>query len=1606
MPPGGTGKRKRGDRTYSQDGTHENSRPSPHRPNDLGLAQPQRRQSQDYHYNHPPSYFERGSRGRGRGGNRGGRGGVARGGMDSPNAIPVQNRPSSSHGTAMAPPHTFTPSTPAQRPTDLQDTPIPTSHPPTSSEPIKESHNSSSQTTSTDTFDYEYVTTVVVDAWQEPGRAQIVHAAVEALRQDDPLKLTEIFQELIRSGMSGRMAAAEVGETVKVILNNQSAAQGEEWFNSVDPTSLFLDCLSILFETDPSNPSFTAMVQSSGIPISTLRQQLESQFLQSLSLIRGTFVRMGIRVTTNILYRQANYNLLREETEGYSKLITELFTTSGNEPPTPEVVADTVERVKGMIGTFDLDVGRVLDVTMDVFAAMLVKQYRFFIKYLRASSWWPQREKPSSEAEEAVLGGLPKWALPGAPYHSASSEEEKETLAVARAERDMQFWARVRDVGMSAFFEIGGRRALDSTISSAKATAAITKSEELSEDLKWISETGSLPPLGNKVAAQVLGFKLRFYSGPARDENDVLPTNLIYLAALLIKTGFISLKDLYPHLWPVDDAMESVRDEKMKEKAEREKLNRPGGGTMNALAMAGALADDTLPMGGRLREIDTGRGIAAAASKADPATDKAGIAAKTEEKEALPQPLDQKVQLLKSLLCIGAIPESLYILGRFPWLPDAIPEIPEHIHRILHHSLSKVYHTTQEAKDNKELRDPQKMVNYDKVSKGQVGRMDPPARKVLRWAQLDKDDINEGLDYRFYWDDWADSVPVCQTVDDVFSLCDTFMNLSGYKIGQDTTLLLKLARIGHHSLTNDTSDENRKRWYDLCKRLLVPALSMTKCNPGAVNEVFDLIQHYPTKMRYSIYAEWYTGVTSRHPDMKAAFDQTRAETRDVLKRISKTNVKSMARALAKVAYSSPGIVFSVAIGQIESYDNLVEVVVECARYFTYLGYDVLTWSLMSSLGGKGRNRVQADGMLTSRWLAALSLFAGKVFKRYSMMNPTPILQYVTEQLRQNNSTDLIVLEEMTSSMAGIVTDTNFNDTQITSMAGGPVLQGQTMLQLLDRRHESRTTARRLMKSLTDPPLAGQLLTSIAQERQTCVFKIAEEDAPLKLLGNLFDENHRILTQYLDLLRSNLSIKDFNDLVPSLTRLIGEFGIDPCVAFWISRPSLAAAIKEFDEQANEKTQAHADGAAAESLTSSDVVMSDAGGAVTTNGEIKTDAEAKENPIVKKPNGDADKDEVMPDIVQISTSSDLEPATPTTESAVEPWHPVLKTLMLELESVLPTSSSWEHMSLAFYTTFWQLSLGDMNVPTNSYEDELQRLKKKITSITNDRSDLSVTGMQRKEREKKALTEVQDRIRAELKDHIQTYSLTRSRLAKEKDYWFANAWGKWGELNLVLMEQCFFPRILLSPIDAVYTFKMLKYLHSCGAPNFRTLHFLDQVFSEKTLTSMIFMSTAKEVENLGRFLNEILKDLSRWHGDQALFEREAYGLKKDLPGFAKKMQGPRTASALLTYEEFRRILLKWHRSFHMALKSCISSTEYMHIRNAIVILKSVHLYFPSINWMGQAQVASITELSKTESREDLKIAATSLLGNLKRREKDWMMPQAFSLVCTSLTYLKWLF
>jgi THO complex subunit 2 len=1436
-------------------------------------------------------------------------------------------------------------------------------------------------------FDYEFITADRISSWDTGGRQEVVDAGSQALAEENTSDLAIIFQELIHAALNTRLEAADAGSCVWEILEPFKSSDAPSTY---DAETLFIDTLSIVCEAEPGlyepgkfSTALRPFTVATGVSPSSLRQKLDALLLQNLGLTRDTFIRVGIRQATHLLYRQANYNLLREETEGYSKLVTELFTISGSEPPTASVVEDAFEKVKGLIGTFDLDVGRVLDITLDVFAAVLIKHYRFFIKLLRVSSWWP-RNSESENGGIARCAGLPSWALPTSAGFMPT-EEDDELSRQERSIRDTEFWARAREVGLNAFFELGGRQVV-----SPEAKQRIFNGEandaELDADRQWIEGTGTYPPLGNRTAAQLLGFKLRFYTSQARDKTDILPANLIYLAALLIKIGFLSLRDLYPHLWPLDEDMEKVREARMKELEEKERQNRPGGAA-NALMLAGALVDDTLPNGGRPRET--------AATRAEPV---AKTTTEVEDSEKLDEPMDQKVQLLICLLTIGAIPESLFILGRFPWLPEAYPELLDLIHRILHHSIKDVYDMSRPISDQelecstKQVADP----DQSGVPKGQVRSMQTPVRKQLRWPFPDKVDTNEGNSYRFYWDEWADNIPVCQNVDDVFTLCGTLLNYSGVCIGRDASLLSKFARIGAQSLATDNSKQNLDRWQDLLKRLLVPALSLTKSNTHVVNEIYDMLRYYPVSVRYLIYAEWFEGQTSRLPAMKTAFARARLETLGTMKRISMTNITTMARSLAKTAYASPGIVFSVALSQIEAYTNLTEVVVECAKYFSDLGYDVLVWSLMSSLGGKDRNRNNSEyALLPSRWLLALSRFSGKVFRRYSIMNLSPILQYVNDQLYRGNSTDLVILKELIAQMAGVVPDTDFTDAQLTAMTGGKVLRKQTLINLQDKRYESVKTAKRLMKALTETKLAGQLLISIAQHRQSAIYSISDDEAHIKLLATMIDDTQLILFQYLDLLCSNLNADEFDSHVPGIPELLTDFGLDPSLAFMIGRAGLAERMSNIASPAlNGATEALA--ALPEPSPAKIDSDGDTGMELETeeqaNGIVGTDAEPEHaNGVVITKEED----------VQIA---DLKESTPppvtTTElasSSANVFHDVIAPIIDTVRALQP-EDSWKAISPEFYVTFWTAALPDLSIPKDSYEKEILRIADEQKVVMKDRSDMTRAGMARKEEIKKTLDETRAALISEFGKQVGAYRQKRSRLLKGKSVWFESS-AKPDVVSDAILERCLIPRLLLSPSDADFCFKMIKFLHDNSTPNFRTLSLYGRLFRANRLRSIIFACTVREAENLGRFLRLVLAEFARWHADAAVYEKEAWGVNKNLPGFAKALEPDGKPKALFEYDAkqglgFKALLLTWHRALNTALRDCLDGNEWMHIRNAITILKSVAEVFPAIDFMGNGFMKQLEAITKREKdvREDLSLTGNAVLVQLKKKSSSWVMVQAF--------------
>lgn len=1427
-------------------------------------------------------------------------------------------------------------------------------------------------------YHYRHITDDIVSSWTESGMQRTTTVAASM----DDLELSDMFLELIRSALDARLSGPQSGSAVRDIISNRQSGD-------LDATELFLNTFMLLYEANYRGTALRPLLAATKIDQQRMRTDFDLAPLVDVGLVRRTFEKMRTRKTTNALYRQANFNLLREESEGYAKLITEFFNTaqeaSSRDSGGPYMAEDAFRRVEALVGAFDLDVGRVLDITLDVSANLLVKAYPFFVKFYRASSWWPQTDLLENiKWEDNGFKSLPAWALPRSGRW-AQSEEEREQLGRLRLPRDGQFWQSVRESGMDAFFQLGARQIVDfdsvlplleqevpPEYDAKGAEVNAKKRLRLNEDKAYMRETRCLPPLGNFDAAQLLGFKLAFYASNARDKDDDLPENLPWLAALLIKIGFISIRDLYPHLHPPDSEMPAEKARLEKEKAEKEAKERPGGG-MNALLMAGALTDDSLPAPRRTEKDKSGG--------ATPAQDK-----KEEPVEQLKTPKNQKVLLLKALLLIGALPEALYILGRFPWLPEADYTIPALLHRLARHMLSKVAESLQPLHDREGFRQPSDQIAETAPRADGTLLFGPrPPKRVTRWLHSDEFSTKDGIEMRHYYVDWSDNIPVCQDLDDVFTLCDTFLGYLGAKIGQDAALYGTLLRIAQSSLSEDASTENRSRWLGLMKRLLVPALSCSKHNPQLAQQVHDLLSLYPTATRYNVYAEWFTGKTSRLPDVRAAFDKNKAEVRDVLRRVSNDSVKKQSRALGKIALSSPGIVMTEMINQLESYSNMIPSLVDCTKYFSPLAWDVLNWALLNSLSGMGRDRMQADGMLTSPWLQALAQFVASLFAKYSHLSLSPILQYLASELRVGNSTDLELLEQVLTEMAGIRSDVEFNDNQVLAMAGGQTLRTHILSQLSDTRHLKQKEAARLMKALAGPGLMSQILIAIAQEQKIYAHHESSRFMPLKVLGNNLDKVAAVYQQYLEVLTTNLDSQKFEDAIPDIASLVKDFGLDPSIALTIHRKAIQSRALEVDAAKKQGTDTRKASAKRESSgANGDTLMKDAADAVKAEaGQSSATAESAVEGDNEAGSGEG-----------ADTGAD--------DTPLSPWHPAREPIIRRLEEVAPELGA--RVSIPFYVTFWTLALGDILMPMDTYQNEVRKIESQISEINSDRSDVSAAATKERDRRKRALADTVEKLKREPGTHLKIYMAIRERISgkgesekyAEKSFWFqkTDSRAEIDAKHVGLLQECFLPRALMSSVDAQYSFQMLKMLHDTGAPGFSTMHLLNQLFKKKQIAAIIFQCTANEAQHFGRFLCELLKHLRNWHETKSSYEREALGDKKKLPGFAIQLDENGEPSKVLEYENYRRMLYNFHAHLSHDLQACFESNEYMHIRNGVIVLKSISPVFPQIKFIGQNMVKHVTKISTEDSRQDLKLAATSLLGPLKSREKDWVLPQAFRL------------
>ncbi|KAH0587189.1 hypothetical protein H2248_005998 [Termitomyces sp. 'cryptogamus'] len=1259
------------------------------------------------------------------------------------------------------------------------------------------------------------------------------------------------------------------------------------------------------------------------------RERLDSAVLASVGLIPDKVAtdKKEIRTRTGLFYKQNKFNLLREQSEGYSKLTSELTSSLGpshspvtGRPVEPysaieERARPVWEKVISLIGYFDLDPNRALDIILDVLSVHLSTHYTFFIALLSFSPWVGSFRRPNMASMETS-------PLPGS--FQGKTLDEILTLADPK----------------------------------------VREAEDASNDGK------------PRVLAQVLGFKFAYYQ--STDVTEPTSKNLYLTAAILIREGFITLEDLYPHLSPDDNAMESVKEE-----YRRDVATRIAATTVSQLAMAAPLESS---------------GSQSSKSKSTP---QAEVKKSPELKD-----VNQKVGLLTALLAVGALRPALAIFSKFPFLVDARVEIADLMIRIMKVSIAPLYESFLVTKE----RNPS--FTQPRTRYGMSGIVAAPSRKPILtlWAPTPPSTYN--TDFVFFYPDWVEQIPICSSLSDLEDVIEPLMKFIGVHVSRDPLFLTKFLRLGrtHLQTTQTPIDPVTKKptcepdpnhpirlfWFKVLRIYLLRALTLIRGNAVCTVEVWNIIRQYSTTCRWRLYGEWKTKMYESHPELQVRYSQAKSETKAILRRLNTNSNDTLSGTVAKLAHSNPCIFFDRAVHQIMSYDNLANVVIQALRYVTNMGFDVLVYIIVDAFSDPHKPRLKEDGVNTADWLQSLASFTGMLFRRYSA-DLTPVLTYVMHQLYNGQTTELVVLKELIWKMAGIEPLPSLSDAQVIAMAGGPILRIESIASAtrgarLDPGDAVLKGPWRLGKALLDSSLALSLLIQVAQQRQACVFKAP--DTHLKSLASLYDTTHGVLLQYLELLTSPsvIPLSEYaNRVLPSLGDLGMVYGICAPVCMQIMRPVLQASLlklalimQEQERKASEEAEKRLKAAlTAKREPVASRVASPSLGASSVS-ETPTEVKATEEQSTQDVPMDAE-----------SASS-----APFAES---PWIPELATLFDDIKKIAP-GNAYDIMGPGFYLTFWQLSTYDLSPPTSKYDEESAALlqlsrqeesKWRSADHSSDRAKRSTAISHKQRRERYIKTH--ELLLEELKNQTASRAFTLKRLSREKQHWFSHA-PKAGALVGSIIEHCIQPRCLLSPMDADFCAQFIKVLHTQGTPGFHTLNCYDKLLGDHVKV-VLFSCSEYEAHNYGRFLSGILADMFKWYSDEAAYmadNRTKVGGKTMYnPGLQRTWSNKSvTLDSLLDWPNFQRILRKWYKKLAKCFIDCIQTGEFMHVYNTIIILKELLPVFPlaavSITDTGASLDAAMDRFLENEERGDLKILGRAYSAALKKRESLWAMPR----------------
>jgi len=733
----------------------------------------------------------------------------------------------------------------------------------------------------------------------------------------------------------------------------------------------------------------------------------------------------------------------------------------------------------------------------------------------------------------------------------------------------------------------------------------------------------------------------------------------------------------------------------------------------------------------------------------------------------------------------------------------------------------------------------------------------------------------------------------------------------------------------------------------VASQCIIPGFSLMGVNPGLTTDLWSFVNLLPYWERFRLYGYWSEHAYSLCPEMAMQRAMSVLHVRQFKKRISNSNIKDCGRLLVKCAFSNPLVAMEEIVQQISSYENLIKPVLESLKYFHAFTFDCLVYTLLLHFSQE-KPRL-SEGLNVAHWYKNLAVFSGFFFRKYPDAELGAIIQYIINRLKDEDMLDetcieVVVLRELISHMAGIEAIEDLGEIQLEGQGGGPVLQSETAT-FRQLKNKKKPTAY-LLDCLLDNQFLLPLLVLMSHCKDHIIYKT--DTRHIELISELFDLTQGVLIQLGEFVQTHIpKLEVYAKHLPPLYELVKKFHLEPSAAFFIARPVL-----EEKRIATAPTQ--------------------------SNGS----SEAVENKDEKMEVEDQKKDKGKPDDKSEALRKKAEAAKIKLLNAKKgkqsgrvllcsPGSPLVSTSKL----LLP-EDTWNKISPEFYSVFWSLSMYDLRVPEKLYKSQIKKLKDQEDSLRKTSGDKGDDAKRKKERERcnKTIKRLED----ELDKQKKNYEQVMASLRISKDKWLKDIKEK-DQTGHAFVQHCVVPRLLLTPIDALYCARFLEVVLELDTPWLSMIHFYDLLL--KITPNAISSCTSNEASRFGRFLGEILASLFKWKDSERQYKENCASKR----GFAADFYSD---SNRVSYGKFCQVVSRWNKLIFKSIIHGLVSSSRMHIRNTLYILQRISHVFPRVSQQGESLLQTLKTIAEAKENKNTAVAvlAERMRTSVEARKSKW--------------------